>query len=373
MLNLTDIETQFHKPKTESYFLTHSIGLQPITTASYLSKHYLEPWQMGSESIWPKWLNAISDFNLALASLLNSDADLFCPQSNVSSGLTKVIQALPKKENRRVIIATESDFPSAGFVLQQAEKLGFELRLIPKDEDLQSIDVWDKAITDDVHTVFVTKVLYNTNKLIPVKQICELSRLRGATTIIDIAQAAGIVPIDLQTLDADIVVGSCIKWLCGGPGAGFLWLRKDLIEELRPMDVGWFSHQDPFEFDISNFDYHTAAARFWGGTPSVSAYVAATNSIQLISDIGVDTIRNYNRAMTRKIMSVVPEECVNSPIDLAKKGGTLVLKFSNQKTIEKNMRANGILFDSRQYGMRLSPHIYTNENEIDLLLECFKT
>lgn len=372
MLNLTNIEAQFHKPKTESYFLTHSIGLQPVTTASYLNDHYLEPWQMGSENIWPQWLDAINGFNVALSILLNSDSDLFCPQSNVSSGLTKVIQSLPKKDGRRVIVATESDFPSAGFVLQQAEKLGFEIRLIPKSEDLQSIDVWDNALSNDVHSVFITQVLYNTNQLLPVEQICELSRLRDVTTIIDIAQAAGIVPINLQTLNADIVVGSCIKWLCGGPGAGFLWLRRELISELKPIDVGWFSHQDPFEFDINNFDYHAGAARFWGGTPSVSAYVAATNSIRLITDIGVDTIRDYNRTLTKKIMAEVPEECVNSPIDLAKKGGTLVLQYPNQKQIEQCMRSKGILFDSRQYGMRLSPHIYTSENEIDLLIECFK-
>ncbi len=364
-----DYSAQFNRPEG-AYFLTHSIGLMPRSTSRYLEEQYLMPWKSADQGTWPKWLGAIEKFNESLATLFNSDADLFCPQSNVSSGLTKVIQSLPKRKGRSVIVASESDFPSAGFVLQQAERLGYTLKLIPKTADLQSLDVWEQALTSDVHSVFLTHVLYNTNAKTPIEKITKISKQLGITSIIDVAQSAGIVPIDLTELDADIVVGSCIKWLCGGPGAGFLWVRRSLVDELKPADVGWFSHQNPFEFNIDNFKYHQSAARFWGGTPSVAACIAASNSIELINTIGISDIQKHNRELSDRVRSAVPDECISSPLDHTLRGGTIVLKLADQDSIEQRMLANGIHFDSRQYGMRLSPHIYNSVEEINQLINC---
>jgi len=204
------------------------------------------------------------------------------------TSLSKLIQSLPNSEKRNVILASERDFPSAGFVLEQAQRLGYTLRLIPKEEDIQSIETWNEYLSNDIHSVFVTQVLYSSNALIPAKEICKLARKRNIFSIVDMAQAAGIVPIDLEQIKPDAVVGSCIKWLCGGPGAGYLWIAQERIAQLEPLDVGWFSHQDPFEFDINNFEFSASASRFWGGTPSVIPYIVATNSLRLINQIGVD-------------------------------------------------------------------------------------
>lgn len=368
--DIVDYSAQFYKPQG-AYFLTHSIGLMPRSIGQCLEEQYLKPWKSADQNTWPKWLEAIHHFTGALATLFNSDADLFCPQTNVSSGLAKVIQSLPKRKGRTVIVASESDFPSAGFVLQQAERYGYTLKLIPKTADLQSPEVWDQALSDDVHSVFITHVVYNINAKTPIEQITKIAKQRGITSIIDVAQSSGIVPIDLSELDADIIVGSCIKWLCGGPGAGFLWVRRSLIEELKPSDVGWFSHQNPFEFDIDNFEYHNSAARFWGGTPSVAAYISASNSIELINTIGISNIQKHNRALTELIRAAVPAECISSPLDPTLKGGTIVLKLAEQASVEQRMLESGIHFDSRQYGIRLSPHIYNTAEEVNELIDCF--
>ena len=365
-----DYQRLFHRPDNKHYFLTHSIGLMPRATEHALHDHYLSPWRSGADDIWSQWLTGIDQFNQALATLLNTNASQLCPQANVSSALSKVIMALPKRAGKNVIVASESDFPSAGFVLKQAERLGYTLKLIPESEDLQSVATWEKALANDVHTAFITQVHYNTNKLIPVEQIAELCESRGITSIVDTAQATGIVPIDLSESKCDVVVGSCIKWLCGGPGAGFIWLNEKIMATLEPYDVGWFSHQNPFEFDIHNFDYADNASRFWGGTPSVAAYIAASNSIKLITDIGVDTVRAHNRRLTAKLLEHVPDSCIVSPKNLDLKGGTAVLKFDDQTLMENIMRDNKNLFDSRQYGIRISPHIYTSDQDIDCLIEC---
>ncbi len=365
----TNYQNLFHLPLEQHYFLTHSIGLMPQSTGSSFEKSFTQPWVSGSEDIWPQWLNAISEFNAALARLLNSNTDQFCPQSNVSSGLSKVMASLKSLTNKPVILASQSDFPSTGFVLQQAEKLGFELRFIPKGEDLQSLETWDKALSSDVAIAFITQVHYNTNVLVPTEAIAQLCDARGIVSIVDSAQATGIVPIDLSDSKIDIMVGSCIKWLCGGPGAGFVWLNKKIMTALEPTDVGWFSHQNPFEFDINHFEYANNAARFWGGTPSVAAYVMARNSIDLLNGIGIEQVRDHNRQLTRYLLNAVPEQAVVSPLDLDLKGGTVVLKFAHQEKVSESLKARGILFDARQYGLRVSPHIYTQKADMDALIE----
>ncbi len=379
MSDNTHYSTLFHKPSGD-YFLTHSIGLVPYSTQDALIENYLTPWQHASSHTWPTWLNAIEDFKQQLATLFNSSSDLFCPQANVTAAISKLIPALgahSKLAKRRIIIATESDFPSTRFAFQQAEKLGFTLKILPEPVDLQSLEIWDDALNEDVHCAFITQVVYNTNARLPVEEIAKLCQMLGIISVVDVAQAAGIVPINLAKLGADIVVGSCIKWLCGGPGAGFIWIRKALIPLLEPTDVGWFSHQNPFEYDSNNFEYHESANRFWGGTPSIAPYIAASNSIGLINQIGMDTIQRHNQNLTKRLMSAIPDQYLNSPSALEQKGGTTVFDFSRinksyQAEIEHRMTLNGIHFDSRQYGVRLSPHIYNTESEIDRLIECFE-
>lgn len=371
-MSVNEFSSDFFKPSTGSYLLTHSIGLQPKATAKVLEQKFHLPWQSGAEDIWPQWLDHVHEFKQSLANLLNSNAAQFCPQVNISGGLSKVLSGITADKSKCVILASERDFPSVGFVLKQAEKLGFKVRLMASDSDTQDVNTWDEALTDDVAIALITHVHYSTNNLVPSADITALCRAREIISIVDLAQALGIVPIDLASLAADVVLGSCIKWLCGGPGAGFLWLDSDILDSLEPSDVGWFSHQNPFEFDIHHFRYAKSAARFWGGTPSVTPFIAAQSGIKLLSKIGIENISEHNRRLSKKILDSVPENVVASPLDLDKKGGTTVLKFANQKQVEAKLKSEAVLFDSREYGLRLSPHIYTTDEEIDQLIDLLK-
>jgi len=372
---MKNIASKFHRPNG-AYFLTHSIGIMPTRVSEELNSSFLQPWKSADQHTWPEWLNTINGFNTQLATLFNSKPELFCPQTNVSSGLAKLIQSLPSRTGKNIIVATEWDFPSAGFVLQQAERLGYSIRFIPKERDLQSLETWKEYINDDVQCVFITQVIYSSNALTPVEQICQIAQSKDAFSIVDIAQAAGIVPIDLSITKADMVVGSCIKWLCGGPGAGFLWITEKLVSRLEPFDVGWFSHKNPFEFDIQNFEYHDSASRFWGGTPSIIPYAVSTTSLKLINELGVQNIRQHNQQLSRLIQESVPSECVSSPLNLDQKGGTVVIDFSKlgdqiKHQIEQLLREHNIHYDGRELGFRFSPHIYNTYEEVLKLIDIF--
>ena len=367
----TDYKQHF-VPSEEIYLLNHSVGRPPVNTEEVWSEAFLAPWRLQGEDVWPCWLTAISEFREALARLFNGKADDFCPQVNLSGALTKVLQSLPEDESRDTIVYSEEDFPSIAFVLQQAQRIGYKIRAIPGGQESTDSAHWTSAFDERTAMVLVTHVHSNTGRLVPVSAITRAAHEQGIVSIVDIAQSAGCVPIDLQAWSADFVIGSCVKWLCGGPGAGFLWVRPERQKTSEPLDVGWFSHENPFEFDSDNFRYAENANRFWGGTPSVQPFVVAANSIRTICDIGVDTIRGHNLSLTQRLIEALPAGSLVTPAEARLRGGTLVVHFGEDAMERVTARLNSrqVLHDVRPTGIRLSPHIYNDNAEIDVTAEC---
>jgi len=353
------------------YLLNHSVGRPPRSAEGAARTGFFEPWQSGAVEPWPAWFAEVDRFRAAVGALLNSDADNVCPQANLSSALTKIVYSLPRRIARETIVYTEADFPSMGFVLAMAGRQGFRLRCIPETADFGTLDGWESMLDDDCCLVFVTHVHSNTSRQVPVAEICRLAREREIMSVVDVAQSAGIVPIDVGAWDADFVIGSCVKFLCGGPGAGFLWVNDRVLRECQPTDVGWFSHADPFEFDIHQFRYAESALRFWGGTPAVLPYAVAANSLETMLDIGIERIRAHSLELTQAIIDSVPRKHLFTPARPANRGGTVVLDFGARQSDAASALADaGVHFDVRRTGMRLSPHIYTSREEIETVISC---
>lgn len=363
-----DHRDAFHVPGGGAYLLTHSIGCLPRRTESAAIQQLLRPWRQLGGDAWPEWLSAIDRFCDALATLLGGRSSEYCPQPNVSAALTKLIAALPRRDpSKRVWIAAEDSFPSLGYVLQKAQRFGFELRLIPRTLDPANPKTWDAALTADIFGALITHVHSNTGQVAPVKQITRLCAERGIFSIIDIAQSAGIMPLSVVGLAADAALGSCVKWLCGGPGAGFMWLRESLIPELEPLDVGWFSHADPFEMDIHSFRYADTARRFWGGTPTMAPYVLATPGLQLLAEIGIGTVFAKNRELINAFFDYAPTD-VRGRVDLDTIGGTLCIPLGNQLgCVSEALRSIQARFDCRGPVLRLSFHLCNSVDEAILI------
>ena len=354
------------------YLLSHSVGLPPANTAEVWRRDFLAPWRQASEENWPQWLSVVEDFRAAVAALLGGQSADVCPQVNLSSALTKIVGSLSFAADRSGLLCAEEDFPSMGFVLQQACAPGQTPRYLSADLDLQDPQVWHDVLSQDVGLALITHVQSNTGRQLPVAEITRLCRERGIISVVDVAQSIGVLPIDLGQWQADFVIGSCVKWLCGGPGAGFLWVNPDVLGQCEPKDVGWFSHEAPFEFDIHNFRYARDAMRFWGGTPSVQPFAIATNSLETLNRVGIEQVRAHNLALTDQLLQEVSDEHCLSPRDPALRGGTAVLQYPEEQLqrIAGAMRESDIAFDLRRTGMRLSPHIYNDCEEIEAVIDC---
>ena len=357
-----------------NYLLNHSVGRPLKTSENDFAERFYEPWKKSNDEPWEKWLETINDFTLSLAKIFNAKQSEFCPQVNLSSGLTKILMSLKQVQKKKsVVLVSEIDFPGMGFALKKSLPEDCEIRFIPANEDITNSSIWDAYMTEDIDLVFVSHAYSNTGQLSPISDVISMARSRDIISILDIAQSAGIVPIDLTALKPDFMLGSSVKWLCGGPGAAYLWVNTERLSSCEPKDVGWFSHENPFEFDIHNFRYHDSALKFWGGTPVVAPFIIATNSINYFTKIGIKNIRKHNQALIAKTANEIDLEFV-SPRDEAIRGGTMILDFgSNQQKVLNHLQDNNIGVDHRSHGIRISPHIYNDEQDIDQLISVIKS
>jgi selenocysteine lyase/cysteine desulfurase len=357
-----------------TYLLSHSVGCLP-RAAGEAAERFFGSWATRGGEAWDGWLASIGDFQKSLATLLGGEAAEFCPQPNISSALAKILSSLPPRKGKNKLVLSELDFPSAGFALAQAARVGYTVEFIPADADTSSPECWRRHLTPDTQLVLVTHVLYGNSLLNPVAEVIRLAQRHEIFTLVDVAQSAGVVPIDLRAWNADFVVGSAVKWLCGGPGAGFLWANPAGVERFEPTDVGWFSHEDPFEFQIQNFRYAADARRFWGGTPSVLPYVVARAGIDLVNRIGVVNVRAHNQALTDRLVRAALERglTLRTPQDPARRGGTVCVAFPDPQRVCQRLKEARVFVDARPtYGVRFSPHVYNDAEEIDHAVASFE-
>ena len=226
---------------------------------------------------------------------------------------------------------------------------------------------------DSVQLVHITHALSNTSHLLPVKDICALAKEKGIFSIVDIAQSVGIVPINLTIWDPDFAIGTGVKFLCAGPGACFLYVNPNIIEQCEPIDVGWFSHENPFEMDIHSFKYAPDALRFWGGTPSPAPFASALHALQFWQKPENQNAPKTTQTHLSLLSDSVPDTALISPRDARTRGGTLVVSPQERRTLRNALAAQNIKHDERQEGFRFSVHGYTPQNDVHLLKTIFES
>lgn len=358
----------FHAPKGR-YFLSHSVGLMPRAALDTLGTGFVAPWQDASGATWDLWLAAIDRFRGGLGPLIGAAPADICPQTNVSSALTKIIFSLPERARRKKLVLTEDDFPTIGFVAGEARRLGYELLLLPGGPRLADIDAWTPAFHDDVQLVISTHVFSNTSVRAPVAEISRRAHERGVFSVLDLAQSAGAVPVDLSGWRPDFAIGTSVKYLCGGPGACFLWTEKETAARCSPLDVGWFSHEQPFEFDIRNFRYAEGAMRFWGGTPSVAPFAIAASGLETLTHFGVDAVFAHNQRLLSLLIEGLPKGALLSHGKEGERGSSAVLAARDIEAASAALTAAGVHHDRRNGGVRVSAHLYNTDDDVRSLRE----
>ena len=224
------------------------------------------------------------------------------------------------------------------------------------------------AIDEETLLVPISHVLFKSAYLQDAKAIIDRAHAVGAMVVLDVYQSAGTVPIDVKPLNVDFVVGGSVKWLCGGPGAGYLYVRPDLREKLKPTVTGWMAHREPFAFETGEIDYAPNAFRLLHGTPHVPALYSARSGYEIVLEVGVERIRAKSQHQTQRLIALAEERGlrVTSPRDPVRRGGTVTIDVEHGPAVTKELIRREILVDYRPgAGIRVSPHFYTSDEEVE--------
>jgi kynureninase len=335
---------------------------------------YLDAWaakgapdHVWFEDIFPRMRGLKETF----AALGGCDTDELAITTNISIAISTVASAL-EFTGRNKVILSELDFPTDGHVWLAQRRRGVEIEWLRSPDGLTiPLEEYDRAIDERTAVVMVNRVLYRSSAVVDAKEVCRIARERGALSFLDDYHGIGIVPLDLHDLGCDIYTAGVLKWLCGGPGLAFLYVRRDLIPALEPAVTGWFATADPFSFDTEHLEYHATARRFEHGTPPAPVYFLAQGGLDVIAEATPERIRLRQGELTDHVIARADELglAVRTPRDRNARGGVVNVGVGPEAgKICHALLERDVCTDYRGDGLRISPHFFNTEDEID---RCF--
>lgn len=351
-----------------NYLISNSLGAVPASTAESLRAYY-DAWATRGVRAWEdSWWTLVADIGDLVAPLIGAGRGEVVFQPNVTLAHAVAFSAFNFRGGRPRVVTDAMHFPSILYLIDELREAGAEVTVVPV-EDGVSVDTGRIADAIDERTAFVnlSHILFKSAYIHDVAAITERTRAVGAVMIIDGYQAVGTIPVDVKQLGIDIYIGGCLKWLCGGPGAAFLWVRPELRPRLSPRITGWMTHQRPFEF-TTELSRRTDAWRFLHGTPSIPALYAARPGLEIVNRVGVSAIRAKSVRQTARLIELASARgyrCT-TPRDPSRRGGTVAIDVEHGYEVSQGLKSLDILCDYRPgAGIRLSPHFYTRDSELD--------
>jgi kynureninase len=365
--------SEFPIVDTCTYLVSHSLGAMPKRVRERLST-FADEWDQRGVRAWHEgWWDLGRTTGNLLAGILGAAPGTVSMHQNVTVAQAIVASCFSFGGSRRKIVMQDLDFPTNHYLFEGFRRYGAEIGYVESGNSMCApLDQLLDAIDEDTVLVPISLVLFRSGCLQDVRAIIEKAHREGALVVLDVYQAAGTVPIDLTELDVDFAVGGSVKWLCGGPGAGYLYVRPDLISLLRPAVVGWAGHAEPFAFETGSIRYAETIDRFHSGTPNVPALYSARAGYEIVAEIGVQAIRAKSLTLTRRLMDAAQQRGwrVRTPVLDSARGGSVVIDLPDGTRVTDQLLQRGIIVDHRpNAGVRLAPHFYNTEGEIDTAVE----
>jgi kynureninase len=377
--DLEPYRDEFEVVRRKAYLISASLGPVGVRSRRYLDA-YVEAWatkgapdHVWFEDIFP----AMGLLKRSFAGLAGCDADEVALTTNISIALSTIASALDLSGDRRKVILSELDFPTDGHVWTAwATKTGAELVwLRSPDGTTMPLELYDTAIDDRTAVVMVNRVLYRSSAIVDAKAVCAMARERGALSFVDDYHGIGVLPLDVHDLGCDLYASGTLKFLCGGPGCVFLYARRDLLPTLEPALTGWFATADPFSFDAEHLTYHPTARRLEHGTPPAPVFFIAQGGIDVIAEVGVERIRVRQQELQERVIARADELGleVRTPRDPEARGGVVNVRVGPEaEAVCHALLARDVCTDFRGDGLRISPHFFTNEADVDRCFEALR-
>ncbi len=357
---------------TTTYMNSNSMGAMPAAAKTALST-YADVWAREGGEAWEMWPAVINETADAAARFIGAPPGQTVLNQNVAFFQAAVASALNLRGDRNKVVIEKLMFPNIIYVWERFTRDGGNLCLVPSEDGMTiDTDRMLESIDERTAIVSISHAIYVSGALQNVEAICRRAHEVGAIVMLDAYQTIGAVPIDVKKWDLDILVAGSHKWLCGGPGTAFMWMKPELAARLQPKTTGWMAHAQPFNFEPAPIQYADGPWRFMSGTPSVPAYYVAQAAYKNLLEIGVERIRAHNLALCGMIIERAQAAglTLHSPIEDGRRTGFVAINFPSSEQACRALIDEGYKLDWRPgCGLRIGPHFYNTEAEVQRMMD----
>lgn len=352
-----------------NYLISNSLGAMPKGVYESLT-HYADMWAEHGVSSWGiEWFDLNRKVGNKIAPLMGASEDSVLVHQNASIANSILFGSLDfSDEKRNKVVITDMDFPSDVYVLKHWLPDHMHIEMITTDDGI-SIDTQKilDAIDETTRLVSISHVLFRSAYIMPAQEIVEKAHRVGAQVVFNGYHSIGVIPVDVTALNVDFYIGGVLKWMCGGTGGVFMYVRPDLLTTLNPKVTGWFAHKTPFAFDVEHFEMREDVYRLANGTPGIASLQAIQPGIDIITQVGVENIRGKSIRQTSLLIELADAAGydVISPRETSQRAGTVTVNPPNAYAVSREMLARNIKIDYRaNAGIRIAPHFYNTDDEV---------
>jgi len=350
------------------YMISNSLGAMPRGVRDELN-HYADTWATRGVRAWEEsWWMLASEVGDQIGGLMNAPKGSVALHQNVTTCQAVVGSCFDFKGKRNKVVYSDMNFPSVMYYWEGQRRYGARVHMVKTDDGVTvPTERMLDAIDEETLIVPISHVVFRSSFIKDVAAIVERAHKVGALVCLDTFQSLGTVPVDVQKFDVDFATGGVLKWLCGGPGTCYLYVKPELANKLEPAFTGWMAHQKPFHFEIGPQKYAEMPYKFMTGTTNIPALHAAKPGLRIVKEAGVQNIRGKSKRQTAKLIEQADARGwrVNTPRDPELRGGTVSIDMPNSKEVAAELNRRDVVVDWRpQAGVRFSPHFYTRDEEL---------
>lgn len=355
----------------KTYLINNSLGAMPASVLDSLQE-YTTLWATEGVVAWETWLSEVANTAAILEDITCAPRGSMTMCQNVTNALAEILSCIEYDGPRNEIVYWAGEFPTVEYLLDGQRRLGARTVRVGDDPLVFPAEELIEVITPRTVLVVLSHVLFRTAELVDVRPFVEKAHSVGALVVLDAYQSMGAVPFNVLELDVDFLVGGSVKWLCGGPGAGYLYAHPNIVDRLEPAFAGWFSHARPFGFEAPPIEYAPGVARFTGGTPNMPAYYQAREGYRIIREVGVASIREKARRQTAILIDGALQRglTMNTPPDFERRGNHVTVDMPGAQQVKDELIRRGFVVDYRAgAGIRIAPHFYNRDDECTAILD----
>jgi len=352
-----------------TYLISNSLGAMPRAVYDAM-KGYADTWATRGVRAWEeRWWMLAAEVGDEIGTLMNAAKGSVSTHQNVTTCQAIVASCFDFSGKRNQVVYSDMNFPSVMYFWEAQRAHGARVRMVKTDDGITvPTERLLDAINEDTLLVAISHVIFRSAYINDAKSIIEKAHKVGAHVVLDTYQSLGTVPIDVSALDVDFACGGVLKWLCGGPGVGYLYVRPDLGKKFEPTFTGWTAHQNPFGFEIGPIRYTDPPYRFMNGTPHIPSLEAARPGLKIIAQVGIERIREKSKRQTARLIELADKHGwrVNTPRDPERRGGTVSIDMPDSQEVCSQLLKRDILVDWRpKAGVRMSPHFYNTDQDLE--------